>query len=1243
MHPRQLSILIADDHEVIRKVLRSLLSSRPEWVVCGEAVDGAEAVRLTKDQKPNVVLMDISMPGMDGVEATRIIRNNFPDTRVLIISQTEPEIARRQARAVGASGYVAKADMSRSLLGAIENLVDDFKDEPTSGVYLAPATSPSIENKIPWLAGGGEMGALMRRRDWSDSPLGPPEKWPESLKLSAGICVSSRFDLIVWWGPDLIMLYNDSYRRTLGAKHPFALGRPGRETYPEIWDVIGPMLEHVLATGEATWSENLLLFLERNGYPEETYHTFSYTPIRDSTGKVTGVITPVAETTQKVINERRLATLRDLAERSQDATNENESWQLAAIALSNNPCDLPCAVMYKVDASCSRAIAVARAGVHPQNDFFRPEVEMNGETTDILGPALREVINSGRPVELSAPVGRHFPLPAGFWRESPCELMVLPISQGGREKALGALVVGANFHKRLDDDYRGFLSLVSGQIAKSIADIRLLDEERKRSESLAELDRAKTAFFSNISHELRTPLTLILSPVEDLLARGEDIPASSSELHLVHRNVLRLLKLVNTLLDFSRIEAGRTQATYEATSLGQLTSEIASVFRSAIEKAGLIFDVDCPELDEPAFVDIEMWEKIVLNLLSNALKFTSEGKITIRLRREGESARLTVSDTGVGIPKSELPRIFERFHRVEGTSGRTHEGTGIGLALVHELVKLQSGTISVESESGVGTQFVICLPLGSAHIPRDRIVSSNEEHQPTALRTMFANEVLTWFTPDETFTAPTTLPERFSKKRILGRTPQILLVEDNADMREYVQRLLKEDGYEVDLAGDGEAALTETRKKNYDLILSDVMMPKVDGIQFLRAIRNDPSLKTTPFMLLSARAGEEFRIQGLQAGADDYLAKPFTSRELLSRVSARIESHVRSAQERVTQAQLLDMANDAAFISDLGNRISYWNRGAERLYGWTKEEAIGQNASKLLQTEFPKSYQDVLNSLEDMGVWEGELQQTTRYGHRMTVASRWTYRRDAAGNPVGWLEINSDLTLQKQAQKAALRLSARILQVQDVERRKLARELHDSLGQYLATLKINISKSLRDLGSESSRKLLSECNEVVEQCLTETRTISYLLHPPLLDETGLGSAIRWFVDGFSQRSGITVSLSIPDDIPRLSNEIETAVFRILQESLTNAHRHADTPRVEISLQVGTHVISMNVRDYGRGISSEKLRSFLERNDAVGVGLGGMRERARELGGLLTVTPAENEAGTVVSVEIPIVARESPET
>ena len=328
---KSLRILIVDDHEAVRRGLRSLSSSRPDWEICGEAVDGRDAVEKANSLRPDIVLLDVSMPEMTGAQVAKIIRKELPGAQVVIISQNEPEITRRQAMEAGAAGYVAKSDLSRDSLTTIEKLTI-----PVSGEAREDTDKSASDERVPagpaWLAGGGEMGALMRSKNWRATALGPLEDWPQSLKVSAGICIASRFDLIVWWGPQLIILYNDSYCRTLAGKHPHALGRPGREVYPEIWDVIGPMLEHVLATGEATWSADLLLLLERNGYLEETYHTFSYTPIRNEHGRVVGVITPVSETTDEVISQRRLLTLRDLAARSIDAKNETEAWQFAAKA-----------------------------------------------------------------------------------------------------------------------------------------------------------------------------------------------------------------------------------------------------------------------------------------------------------------------------------------------------------------------------------------------------------------------------------------------------------------------------------------------------------------------------------------------------------------------------------------------------------------------------------------------------------------------------------------------------------------------------------------------------------------------------------------------------------------------------------------------------------------------------------------------------------------------------------------------
>jgi PAS domain S-box-containing protein len=414
--------------------------------------------------------------------------------------------------------------------------------------------------------------------------------------------------------------------------------------------------------------------------------------------------------------------------------------------------------------------------------------------------------------------------------------------------------------------------------------------ERKRAElQVAELDRAKTAFFSNVSHEFRTPLTLLLGPLEDALrtASGTIAPAQRESLEVSHRNALRLLKLVNTLLDFSRIEAGRIQAAFEPVPLSAYTLELASVFRSAVERAGLGFEVDCAEIAEPIHVDREMWEKIVFNLLANALKFTFTGRISVTLQSRGDHVELAVADSGIGIPAEEIPHLFERFYRVKNARSRTQEGTGIGLALVQELVRLHGGAIAVTSVPDRGSTFTVRLPKGTAHLPKDRIGAERTLVSTGLGAAPYVEEALQW--------VPTTVLERAPEPRATaGREGElsghyrILLVDDNQDMRVYLERLLAEH-WEVEAVSDGAQGLQAARARRPDLVLSDVIMPNLDGFGLLREMRNDPTLASVPVVLLSARAGEEARVEGLEAGADDYLIKPFSARELIARVKSNLE------------------------------------------------------------------------------------------------------------------------------------------------------------------------------------------------------------------------------------------------------------------------------------------------------------------------------------------------------------------
>jgi signal transduction histidine kinase len=742
-----------------------------------------------------------------------------------------------------------------------------------------------------------EMDERIAAFDWSATPLGPARQWPQSLRTVVNILLSSRYQMWMAWGRDLTFLYNDAYRPTLGIKHPWALGKPASEVWTEIWPDVGPRIDRVLATGKGSYDQGLLLFLERSGFPEETYHTFSYSPLLDDDGLISGMLCVVSEETERLIGERRVETLRDVASALARANTEDEVLRALRVVLNRNQKDLPFTLTYLFEEDGGAQLA-SSSGISSEHPRAAVRIEAG---SDYPWPANRMF---DRPLshifdEPSVPKNAGA-LPAGDWIKPAEQAAIVPIRQPGQGSPAGFFVAGVNPYRRYDAAYNGFIDLLAGQIAAALGNARAYDAERRRAEALAAIDRAKTTFFSNVSHELRTPLTLMLSPVEELLGDSGKRGTADERplLELVHRNGLRLQKLVNSLLDFSRIEAGRMQAVFEPLDLAAYTAELAANFRSVMERAGLEFAVECEPCPGPVSIDREMWEKIVLNLLSNALKFTFEGTVRVSLKSVGDCLELAVQDTGTGIPASELPHIFERFHRVEGAKGRTIEGTGIGLALVQELVKLHAGTVSVISELGKGSTFTVSIPARSAHLPIEKVRHRGEtkaDWAPAGTRhSRFIEE-----NHDAGF-GDFELPTSRSGERIL-------LADDNADMRAYVGRLLAE-RFDVIQAANGEEALAAALANPPDLILSDVMMPGLDGFGLLAELRKRPETRTIPVILLSARAGEESRVEGLDAGADDYLIKPFTARELLARIGAHLSMKKRREESersvRESQATL---------------------------------------------------------------------------------------------------------------------------------------------------------------------------------------------------------------------------------------------------------------------------------------------------------------------------------------------------
>jgi signal transduction histidine kinase len=670
------------------------------------------------------------------------------------------------------------------------------------------------------------------------------------------------------------------------AKHPQWLGRSGAECWSEIMETMGPLWDQVLATGEATWFEDFLYIMNRNLPREECYFTFSYSALRNDSGIVDGILCICYETTGRVLGDGRLRTLRDLGRTVAMAKTPEAACKTAANILGANPGDVPFSLLYLLDNDAKQARLVAASGFAHEDEAGPDRIDLASSVEDPGWP-LKRTLDSGTAERVSDLANRFGQLPGGLWPEPPETALIVPITSATQPR--GFLVAGCSTRRILDADYRSFFDLVAGHISTAVANATAYEEERKRAEALAELDRAKTAFFSNVSHEFRTPLTLILGPLEDALAESKE-ESQRERLDLIHRNALRLQKLVNTLLDFSRIEAGRMQASYEATELAEFTAELASVFRSAVERAGMQLVVHCPSLAEPVYVDRDMYEKIVLNLLSNAFKFTLEGQIRVTLRDAGTEVELSVTDTGSGIAEDHLPHIFERFHRLEGVRARTHEGTGIGLALVQELVKLHGGSVRVTSVAGQGSTFTVTMPKGTAHLPAERIGAKPQLGSTALAAGHYVEEAMRWL-PDgvvaPTYDGSTAMAKLSQSVPADNPRPKILWADDNADMRDYVSRLLGT-RYEVEAVSDGEAALAAVRRRVPNLILADVMMPRLNGFELLRALRADERTRSIPVILLSARAGEESRVEGMQTGADDYLVKPFSARELLARVNAHL-------------------------------------------------------------------------------------------------------------------------------------------------------------------------------------------------------------------------------------------------------------------------------------------------------------------------------------------------------------------
>ena len=1062
--------------------------------------------------------------------------------------------------------------------------------------------SPNIYHTASFLAGGGEMGELMRSKDWSSNPLGPVEQWPQSLKTIVRIMLTSRQPIWIGWGPELIKLYNDPYKAIVGGKHPEALGQPVSVVWHEIWDDVGPRLQTALQTNEGTYDESLLLIMERYGYQEETYYTFSYSPVPGDHGEVEGILCANTDTTEQIIGERQVKLLQTLAAETVDAHTLKEACDRSASSLQQNSHDLPFAMLYLLDQERHTMSLAGTAGIargHPavlesvalDVQSFWPFAEVLRQQKTCLITDLEQIFDA---------------LPTGAWKRPPHQAVVVPIAPSGHEGKAGVLIAGLNPFRRFDEGYQRFINLVAGQIAASIANAQVYEEERRRAEALAEIDRAKTLFFSNVSHELRTPLTLMLGPIEDTLAEKDTLsPEQGERVEILHRNALRLLKLVNTLLDFSRIEAGRVQAIYEPTDLAVLTADLVSNFRSAIEKAGMTLIVDCSPLDTPVYVDREMWEKIILNLVSNAFKYTFKGSITVTLRQRGIMVEVAVTDTGVGIPAEELPHMFERFHRVKGTAGRTYEGTGIGLSLVQELVKLHSGTVSVKSTVGVGSTFTVALPLGITHLPKERIATTRTLTS-TALNTQSYVDEMFRLLPEteevaayvnDMFIANDQQPLIEEKQR---QRAKILFADDNADMREYVSRLLRT-RYQVWTVADGNAALAAVKTYQPDIVLTDVMMPGLDGFELLQALRANSETRTLPVILLSARAGEEAKSEGMEAGADDYLIKPFSARELLARVGAHLEiARLRKETEeriRAERQRLYDLFMQAPALVAVLQGPTHVFELANPFY----IQVVGSHHDII-----GKPIREALPELAGQGFFE-LLDSVYQTGNPF-VGNETLVRLDRKGD--GSLEDVYFNFVYQPTRNAEGKIDGIFVHAVDVtERRQLEQQKDDFIGvashelktpvtslkAYTQLLEMRLRKAGVGQGVELLKKMegqLDKLTGLIEDLLDVTKIENgkLVFRPSLFDYNTL---ITEIVEETQHTTNKRIAMELSASVALSADR--DRIGQVLTNLLTNAIKYAPQSRTIIVKTVRQdEQIITSVQDFGIGIPREKQPYVFER-------------------------------------------------
>ncbi|VUD51744.1 Sensor histidine kinase TmoS [Thalassocella blandensis] len=1122
--------------------------------------------------------------------------------------------------------------------------------------------------------GGGETGDLLRKHDWSSTALGPVEHWPQSLKTTIRIMMTSQQPIWVSWGAEMTYFYNDAYRSVVGGKHPKALTRSVLEVWPELTREIKPMLDKAMVDREGVFVEEQLFIMERNGYPEETYYTFSYSPVPDDDGKVGGIICANADDTQKIISRRQLQTLQKLAQVTVEIRDVHQACGKCLEGLRDNNHDILFALLYLPDASTETLVRQSQLGFDAMGSGA--EAKCIDALESVLPLSAVSENKCEQLLELAA-LGVELPLPTGAWQQ-PCEKAVLlPIEYSAEDSKCGVLVLGLNPFRLFDESYRGFVQVLANQIEGTIANVLAFVQERQRAEALADIDRAKTLFFSNVSHEFRTPLTLMLGPLEQVLAKHTLDKSSYSELKVALRNSKRLLKLVNTLLDFSRVEAGRMKAVFRPVELDRFTLQLASHFFSAFSIAGLKLELDCPPLSVPIFIDSDMWEKIVFNLLSNAFKYTFAGGVKLVIREYASTIEMQVIDTGIGIPQNELSNIFQRFHRVENARGRSFEGSGIGLALVSELVALHSGHLTVSSTLGEGSVFSVTMPKGRQHLDADQILSAEPVSKPSYLADGLIDELMHWLPESRQNANPASpLEDAATPKDFSDQTgklisddqqypsrPLILIADDNSDMRHYIASMLNSK-YEVSTVADGVQALNWLRANTPDLLISDVMMPNLDGVSLVQAIRKDIRIRSLPVILLSARAGEEAEIEGISAGADEYLVKPFSSRELIARVDS-ILAIQKLRQEQENHFRIIaDYAPGILWMSAADGGLTYLS------HQWY--EMTGGRAPDDLQMKWMEKIHEADRPRIQTEYSQHIMQETAFRLYYRLQCSQGQYRWVINAGVPRYFQSDGNQTHEEKQGKPLLGFVGSVFDVSDrIEAEEKLKELDRRKDEFLATLAHELRNPLAPIGNavnilqltDDKVKAKSALRSIERQLQHLVRLVDDLMDVSRItrgkvalrkDVINLKNAMDSVVEAIlpvMQAKKQVLNVDVPNEKLLLHGDL-TRISQIFSNILNNASKYTKKGgQIDVRVRADKHQVRVEIQDNGIGIPEEKrdvifdmflqLDSSLQRmQGGLGIGLTLVKQLVLLHNGEIQVNSEGKDKGSTFTVSFPRVLNKS---